>query len=291
MCKGQSGISSLTYPKVQMDKHKVIESLNVIKGRLTGEVLQAFHKRGNTYGQERFSAWRRKFTLFLDENLPGQASVLNAKLLHFGVPVRRDESDAERFWQIDGENMLAYIDSLMIDIENDEYDFKQTAKEKGYLVQITQNEKPKNKVFIVHGHDGEAKLRTARFVEKLGFDAIILHEQVSRSMTIIEKIERYSNDVGFGIVLYTPDDIGNAKNAAEKSEMNYRARQNVVFEHGFLIGKLGRENVTPLVEGNIELPNDISGVVYTSKNNWELDIAKEMKAAGYDIDLNKLMSP
>ena len=76
---------------------------------------------------------------------------------------------------------------------------------------------------------------------------------------------------------------------AESGELKYRARQNVVFEHGFLIGKIGRENVTPLVEGAIELPNDISGIVYINDKDWQLDIAKEMKAAGYDIDFNKLI--
>ena len=118
-----------------------------------------------------------------------------------------------------------------------------------------------SQVFIVHGHDDLAKSETARFIENLGFEPIILHEQASLGRTIIEKIENYSN-VGFGIVLYTPCDIG-AKNG-EENNLKPRARQNVVFEHGFLIGKIGRENVCALVENNIETPNDISGVVYIS---------------------------
>ncbi|MDD2468597.1 MAG: nucleotide-binding protein [Desulfobulbus sp.] len=272
-----------------MDKQKVIENLNLFKERLTGEVVEAFHTRGSEFGQERFNTWRRKFSQFLDDYLPGETSVLNAKLTHFMFSVRRSESDAQRFWREDGETMLAYIDSLILDVENDEYDLRESDAEKEPEVQLTQIEKPKNKVFIVHGRDGEAKERTARFIEKLGFEAIILHEQASRSMTIIEKIENYSNDVGFGIVLYTPDDMGNVKGEAEKGELKYRARQNVVFEHGFLIGKIGRENVTPLVEGAIELPNDISGIVYINDKDWQLDIAKEMKAAGYAIDFNKLI--
>lgn len=144
----------------------------------------------------------------------------------------------------------------------------------------------KSKVFIVHGHDDAAKEMTARFIEKLELTAIILHEQASGGKTIIEKIEQYS-DVGFAIVLYTPCDEGKAKN-----ETNYkdRARQNVVFEHGYMIGKLGRENVCALVKGNIERPNDISGVVYIAmdNNNWKADVIKELKAAGYDVDANKI---
>lgn len=272
-----------------MDKQKVIENLNLFKERLTGEIVNAYQTRGRDFGKERFNTWRRKFSKFLDDSLPGETSILNAKLSHYGCVVKRGESAVQRFWREDGETMLAYIDSLIIDVNNDEYDFREIESEKQKVVQVVQSEKPKNKVFIVHGHDGEAKERTARFIEKLGFEAIILHEQASRSMTIIEKIESYSNDVGFGIVLYTPDDMGNVKVEAECGELKYRARQNVVFEHGFLIGKIGREKVTPLVVGAIELPNDISGVVYINDEDWQLDIAKEMKAAGYNIDFNKLI--
>jgi len=145
-----------------------------------------------------------------------------------------------------------------------------------------------DKVFIVHGKDNEAKQETARFIEKLGLKAIILHEQVSGSKTIIEKIEEYSN-VGYAIVLYTPCDVGNEKN---KEPLNLRARQNVVFEHGYFIGKLGRKNVCALVKGSIEKPNDISGVVYIqmdNNGNWKMDLAREMKSVGYQIDLNRLL--
>ena len=145
-----------------------------------------------------------------------------------------------------------------------------------------------SQVFIVHGHDEEAKNKTARFIEQLGLEPIILHEQASGSMTVIEKIEKYSN-VGFGIVLYTACDIG-AK-AAKKPIYKNRARQNVVFEHGFLFGKIGRGNVCALVKGEIETPNDISGVVYIKmdeENAWHMKIAKELRNSGYKVDMNKL---
>lgn len=155
-------------------------------------------------------------------------------------------------------------------------------------VENTRNELNRNEVFIVHGHDEEAQSKTARFIEKLGFKPIILNEQTSSSKTIIEKIEAYSN-VGFGVILYTPCDIGAKK---EKSpNLKSRARQNVVFEHGFLIGKIGRENVCALIKDDVETPNDISGVVYTKMDNenaWQFKLAKELKKSGYDVDLNKL---
>ena len=88
------------------------------------------------------------------------------------------------------------------------------------------------KIFIVHGRDDEAKTKTARFIEKLGFTAIILHEQSNSGKTIIEKIEEHTDDVGFAIILYTPCDIGGL---ADSSSQKARARQYVVFEHGYLM--------------------------------------------------------
>lgn len=147
-----------------------------------------------------------------------------------------------------------------------------------------------NKVFIVHGHDDLAKVETARFIETMGFEPIVLHEQANSGDTIIEKIEKYSN-VGFGVVLYTPCDVG-AK-SSENPDLQSRARQNVVFEHGFLNGKLGRGNVCALVKGSLEIPNDISGVVYVPMDEhgaWKIALAKDMKNAGFNVDMNLVIS-
>ena len=146
----------------------------------------------------------------------------------------------------------------------------------------------KSKVFIVHGHDNAAKEAVARFVEKIGLEAIILHEQASSGNTIIEKIEANSN-VGFAIVLYTPCDVGASK--GEKDQLKPRARQNVIFEHGYLIGKIGRKNVCHLFKSGVETPSDIEGLVYAPMDEgggWKYTVGKEMKACGYDIDLNKI---
>ncbi|MCH7421458.1 nucleotide-binding protein [Shewanella sp. MM_2022_3] len=148
---------------------------------------------------------------------------------------------------------------------------------------VTRN---KRKVFIVHGRDNEAKQEVSRYIEKLGLEAIILHEQASSGMTIIEKIEYYSNDADFALVLYTACDHGRGVHESKISPKN-RARQNVVFEHGYLMAKLGRKNVCSLVKGDIETPNDISGVVYVTLDPlgaWKNNVAKELIACGYVIN-------
>lgn len=149
--------------------------------------------------------------------------------------------------------------------------------------------KDMNKVFIVHGHDDALKDKVARFIENLNLKAIILHEQSDRGQTIINKFEANS-DVGFAIVLYTPCDVGrpiklNAE-GKEYPERN-RARQNVIFEHGFFAAKLGLENVVALKKGDVEIPNDLSGVVYKEYDeggSWKYQIARELDESGYEID-------
>lgn len=141
-----------------------------------------------------------------------------------------------------------------------------------------------NKIFVVHGHDGELKQSVARIIEKQGIDAVILSEQANQGRTIIEKFEDYS-DVSGAICLFTADDFGRDK---KDSSDNTRARQNVVLETGYFMGKLGRDHVVILADKGIEMPSDLSGVVYTGTESWKIDLLKELKAMGYTVDFNKL---
>jgi predicted nucleotide-binding protein len=139
------------------------------------------------------------------------------------------------------------------------------------------------KVFVVHGHDSGAREAVARFLEKAGLEAIILQEQPSQGMTIIEKFELYANQVGYAVVLLTPDDF---------LEDAPRARQNVIFELGFFVGKIGRGKVCLLRKGNVEQFSDFNGVVYNTMDageSWKLLLARELKAAHFNVDLNKLV--
>ena len=145
----------------------------------------------------------------------------------------------------------------------------------------------KTRVFIVHGHDKLLLSETEKFVMKLGFEPIILKDKPSKGMTIIEKFEEYS-DVDFAIVLYTACDEGGQ---IHKNELKPRARQNVVFEHGYFISELGRNKVCALVQKGVEIPGDYSGVVYIQYDDngkWRYDVAKEMQEVMPGVDLNKL---
>ena len=144
-----------------------------------------------------------------------------------------------------------------------------------------------NKVFVVHGHDDATREAVARFVEKLGIEAIVLNEQATGGRTIMEKLEFYS-DVDFAVILLTPDDEGGAVGSAAQP----RARQNVILERGYFVGKLGRKHVCALYKGSLELPSDFLGVGYVpldSNGGWHVTLARELRAAGFSIDMNQVL--
>lgn len=176
-----------------------------------------------------------------------------------------------------------YSKDITIEIQNSVKDMINSKSD----IEYKEQQEVSNDIFIVHGRNTSVKNDIARFIEKIGLSAIILHEQPNLSATIIEKFEKFA-DVRYAIILYTADDIGAL--AGEK-EMKPRARQNVLFEHGYFISKLGRKNVCAVVEENVEIPSDLSGILfipYDKDGLWKYKIAKEMKAAGINVDMNKL---
>jgi predicted nucleotide-binding protein len=187
---------------------------------------------------------------------------------------------------------------------------------------IKRQETDNKRVFIVHGTDYEPVKQLKAILQEVEIKPIILHEQPSKGMTIIEKLETYSN-VGFAFIFLTPDDNGFGKeeftnflnnflnkNITSEKELNAylnnldegtaysliqktftmiknRARQNVVLEFGYFIGKLGRRKVCCLFKGDIELPSDMQGICYLHFNNSVNEvkeaIIEELKAADYKI--------
>jgi len=145
------------------------------------------------------------------------------------------------------------------------------------------------RVFVVHGHDEEAKLATARFLEQLQLEPVVLSEKPNEGRTIIEKFEHHS-DVSYAIVLLTPDDM--AFPADDSTAQRPRARQNVILELGYFIGRFTRSQVCALYKDSVELPSDLHGVLYVQMDpddGWKLKVAKEMKAAGLAIDMNRVV--
>ena len=144
------------------------------------------------------------------------------------------------------------------------------------------------KIFLVHGQDGEMKQNVARFLETIDVELVILEEPASKGNTLIEKLEEHAL-VPFAIVLLSPDDVGGL--SSSKIELKRRARQNVIFELGYFIGKLGRARTCVVHKGEVDIPTDFAGVVYVPYDRgggWKLRLVKELEAAGFEIDRNKM---
>lgn len=164
-------------------------------------------------------------------------------------------------------------------LSNDLYDIKMT------------KDKPR-KVFVVYGHDMTARTQLEAMLRRWDIEPLILDQLPSEGQTIIEKLENYTQQAHYAIVLTTPDDEGYAINKVD--ERQYRARQNVVLELGMLLAKLGRERVAILIKDqkDLEKPSDISGLVYISfTDNVEegkTQLYKKLLSAGFSIDPQKL---
>ncbi|MCQ1764715.1 nucleotide-binding protein [Neorhizobium galegae] len=145
-----------------------------------------------------------------------------------------------------------------------------------------------DKVFIVHGHDSAALHRVARYLGKMKLRELVLNEQANAGHTVMSKFMELSDGVKFAVVILSADDVGGAKGGSQA----YRPRQNVVFELGYFLGKLGRQRVAVLKSGDLELPSDFAGVVtidYDASGAWLLPLVKELKAAGLRFDLNGIL--
>ena len=262
-----------------MTKSKALEKINTLLTQLS---------QIKKYSSDEFHSWEARSERYLKDIFNDSEyykKLSNIKYLPIGLMFGNPVSDQEKQESFTSGKKAA--SRILKDFHEEVDEWSDDVIEVTIPKQISSTNNS-NKVFIVHGHDNGAKQEVARFLEKLGLEPIILHEQASSQKTIIEKIESYAGQVGFGVVLYTACDIG----GKDKDNLQDRARQNVVFEHGYLIGLLGRDKVCPLVKGNIETPGDISGVIYTSMDDsgsWHLPLARELKNAGYQIDSTKLL--
>lgn len=236
-----------------------------------------------TTSDPEFVAWKTKVTHFIRDRFSEDSMEMTGfSKIRFSTLIWASRTDEEAH----NDAVKACRKGLkktkaILEVYLDETTNEKDNEPECFLTAKTMNN---SKIFIVHGHDGELKESVARIIEKQGIEAIILSEQANTGKTIIEKFEKHS-DVGCAICLFTADDVGNAKSATEPKP---RARQNVVFEAGYFIGKLGRERIVILADHGIEIPSDLSGVVYTSTQNWQIELLKELHEMGYNVDTNKL---
>jgi predicted nucleotide-binding protein len=235
--------------------------------------------RPRAYGVRRVKSWQNACVRWLRENLPESGLAEDAVLVS---PPSDPRYGTRGIKSSDVRNVQRVLKILYR--ARDLLPFLNDNREQ-------QAPRPENvrKVFVVHGHNDALKTSVARLLEKLDLQPIILHEEPNRGRTVIEKFLDNS-DVAFAVVLLTGDDRGGpVKESPEKYHL--RSRQNVIFELGYFIGTLGRKRIAAIYQQNVDIPSDYSGVLFIPHDDlgvWQLHLAREIRAAGIKVDLNRL---
>lgn len=141
-----------------------------------------------------------------------------------------------------------------------------------------------NTVFIIHGHDHYLKTEVQLLLERVGVLNVVLHEKADGGRNIIDKLIEESNSANYAIALISPDDTLN--------DGSKRARQNVILEIGYFLGKLGKSRVRLIKKGESEMPSDLNGILYENydkSGSWKLKLCKELLYAGIALDLKAVI--
>lgn len=216
-----------------------------------------------------FIAWNNSLIRYMEKNYGiNSTTTLNFKNRRYSLGVYAVGTPVSSFINAYQQGMAITVKELEILLDEE----KENMENDTINIEKTTNISS-SKVFIVHGRDNSKKYELSEFLYEQGLEPIILHEQVNSGQTIIEKIEKNS-DVACAIILLTPDDEGRLKDAS--APLKTRARQNVIFEAGYFMGKLGR-NRTIILSGVEETMSDIDGIVYIDINNYKSALLKELK--------------
>ncbi len=147
-------------------------------------------------------------------------------------------------------------------------------------------------VFVVYGHDQAAKTQLEALLRRWNLTPLFLDQLPSEGQTVIEKLEKYTGQAQYAIVLATPDDEGHR--TGQPDEKAFRVRQNVVLELGMVLARLGRSRVAILLKGQhtMERPSDIGGLIYipfdSNVEETRVPLAQEMNKSGYNIPVSAL---
>ena len=259
----------------KMSKYSIIQIDN-LQGGICMSRLEKFVREAKEFAQKNitakdpdFIAWNNSLIRYMEKNYGiNSTTTLNFKNRHYSLSVYTVGTPASSFINVYKNKMALTVKDLelLLEEENEENNFTNTKIENNKI-------NSSKKIFVVHGRNNDKKYEVSEFLYEQGLTPIILHEQVNSGQTIIEKIEKNS-DVACAIILLTPDDEGRLKGS--NSSLKTRARQNVIFEAGYFMGKLGR-NKTIILSGVEETMSDIDGIVYIDINNYKSALLKELR--------------
>ena len=223
-------------------------------------------------GNDEYETWKTKTGIFLKDKFGEESPIYKrfSDIIFYSL----DSSGFTRACSDALPTIEGYLEYMEEDMEDTKADDSLDTSTHTINTDFSQ-------IFIVHGHDSAMRESVARLIEKQGIHPIILSDEVNSGMTIIEKIEKHAN-VDAAICIFSPDDIGKSKK--ENVERD-RARQNVVLETGYFMGKLGRDKVIILTNGDLEFPSNMQGIVYTDAD-WKIKVLKELNQIGFKVSLS-----
>ena len=237
-----------------------------------------------------FKKWHRNTKIAIEKTFLNEPSKIeDFTEIQFSLVVLTTRTPAYEFQEayVRGlETATALLESMIEEIQ--EY-WEDEGQEPIDSIALNNGSTNTREIFIIHGRDNEAKQMVARFLEQLKLETIILDEQSNQGLTIIEKFEKHAQ-AGFAVALLTPDDVGALQEDMEN--LKPRARQNVFFEFGYFIGRLGRKKVCALVKGDVEIPSDYAGVIYIQLDDnegWKMKLLKELRDAGMDVNADRAL--
>ena len=239
-------------------------------------------------GSQEFDKWRRDTRIALQYAFGNDAShVEEFNNIQFTPVVFFGGDSFEPAYQSGLDAATALLESMLEEIG--EYWPEEETELPPTEIKSRSEHIVSTRIFVVHGRDEGTRHTVVRLLERLDLEPIVLMEQPNEGRTIIEKVEDYS-DVGYAVILCTPDDVG--KLNSEGEVLSPRPRQNVILEWGFFIGKLGRDRVCALVVDDVEIPSDNDGVLYIQMddaNGWQFQLLRELNSAGVPVDANQLL--
>ena len=269
---------------------KALDAIPELKNLSSGHSLL----EGSWYDSPEFKEWRRNTQIAIKKTFGNESDQVREfnntgsspiRLSTGRMPLTARLEQIRKAYLKDLDSKAAVLKSMINEVEEYWSEENQTPA----TSEVHKNERINtNEIFIVHGRDEGAKETVARFLEKLDLVPVTLAEKPGKGLTIIEKFEQHTQ-VGFAIVLLTPDDAGSLQD--DENDLSPRARQNVIFEFGYFIGKLGRERVCALVKGDVEKPSDYDGVLYIpldASGGWKQKLFRELGSVGFKVDANQV---
>jgi len=158
-------------------------------------------------------------------------------------------------------------DDHVVDFEKKEQKAKNKSSDKAAAAPEAKKASNK-KIFFVHGRNDGVKTQVADFLLKTGIKPVNINKNIGKDQPLMEKMAKHS-DVKASIVLFSS-----------------AAGQNVIFEAGYFIGKLGMEHTVILLEEGVETPSELNGCAFyeiDQKGKWRLEIANKLKSMNFDI--------